>query len=105
MYPDVDIPKPNGFLLPKWHSDPLFRGSYSNWPAGYLKALQAQLSAPVGDGRLVFSGEATSCEYYGFLHGAYFEGIRAAKEVLQCLGAGCAAASVTQDILKGCNGL
>src|SRR6202044_2504011 len=39
MYPDIEIPEPNGFLLPKWASDPLFRGSYSNWPVGYPKAL------------------------------------------------------------------
>jgi polyamine oxidase len=104
MYPDIEIPQPNGFLLPKWSSDPLFRGSYSNWPAGYPKALHDQLSASVGGGRVVFSGEATSYSYYGFLQGAYFEGIRAAQDVAQCLVSGCAAIGV-QDILRSCNGL
>jgi polyamine oxidase len=104
MYPDIEIPEPNGFLLPKWASDPLFRGSYSNWPVGYPKALHDQLSASVGGGRLVFSGEATSYKYYGFLQGAYFEGIRAAQDVAQCLVSGCAGIEV-QDILRGCNGL
>lgn len=104
MYPDVDIPEPNGFLLPKWDADPLFRGSYSNWPAGYPKALIQQLAAPIGAGRVVFSGEATSYQYYGFLLGAYFEGIRAGKEVAQCLATGCGTI-ITQDILHGCNGL
>ena len=90
MYPDVDIPKPNGFLLPKWASDPLFRGCYSNWPAGYPKALHDHLAASIAGGRVVFSGEATSYKFYGFLQGAYFEGIRAAQDVLQCLVSGCA---------------
>jgi polyamine oxidase len=104
MYPHVEIPEPNGFLFPKWRADPLFRGSYSNWPAGYPKALQDQLAAPVGGGRVVFSGEATSYKYYGFMQGAYYEGIRAAEEVIQCLVSGCGTIA-TQDILHGCNGL
>ena len=32
MYPNTTIPDPLDFVLPKWHSDPLFRGSYSNMP-------------------------------------------------------------------------
>lgn len=102
MYPDVEIPEPTGFLLPKWHSDPLFRGSYSNWPTGYPKALHDQFAAPVG--RMMFSGEATSYKYYGFMQGAYYEGIRAAEEVISCLAGGCATVGA-QGILQGCNGL
>ena len=104
MYPDIKIPAPDGILIPKWYSDPLFRGSYSNWPTGYPKALQEQLAAPVGGGRVVFSGEATSYQYYGFLQGAYYEGIRAGNEVVQCLISGCGTI-VVEDILRGCNGL
>lgn len=104
MYPNVEIPEPNGFLLPKWHSDPLFRGCYSNWPSGYPKALHDQLRASVGGGRVVFSGEATSYKYYGFMQGAYYEGIRAAKEVLQFID-GVTVDFGTGNLLTGCNGL
>jgi polyamine oxidase len=102
MYPHVDIPEPTGFLFPKWHSDPLFRGSYSNWPTGYPKALHDQFAAPVG--RITFTGEATSYKYYGFMQGAYYEGIRAGDEVTDCLMGACASTG-SQGILLGCNGL
>lgn len=104
MYPDIEIPAPNGILIPKWYANPLFRGSYSNWPIGYPKSLQQQLAAPIGGGRVVFSGEATSYQYYGFLQGAYYEGIRAGNEVVQCLVSGCGD-KINENILHGCNGL
>jgi hypothetical protein len=53
---------------------------------GHPKVLHEQLVATVGRGRLVFAREATSYKFYGFIHGAYFEGIiRVADEVLRCL--------------------
>jgi polyamine oxidase len=65
-YPD--IPAPNGFLFPRWTSDPLFRGSYSDWPAGYPRILHEQMSAPVGP--IHFAVEAKSCPYFGLMQGA-----------------------------------
>ncbi len=41
---------------------------------------RAALAEPVG--LVHFAGEATNCDYYGTLQGAYFEGCRAAAEVL-----------------------
>lgn len=32
MYPAKPIPEPKGFYFYRWHSDPLYRGSYSDWP-------------------------------------------------------------------------
>lgn len=32
MYPDVDVPEPTQLKFGKWFSDPLTRGSWSNWP-------------------------------------------------------------------------
>lgn len=32
-----------------------------------------------------FAGEATSQEYYGYLHGAYFEGRRAGEKIAACV--------------------
>ncbi|KAG2365983.1 hypothetical protein BDR07DRAFT_1449593 [Suillus spraguei] len=63
---------------------PLFRGSYSNWPPSFLPGHSENLRAAV-DTRLWFAGEATSLKYYGFLHGAYFEGLYAGEEIAKCV--------------------
>ena len=64
MFPNVTIPTPTDFFFPRWHSDPLFRGSYSNMPAAFVPAHQDNLRATV-DERLWFAGEATSFKFYG----------------------------------------
>ena len=68
-------------FLPKWEVDPLFLGSYTNIPVGVSSKTFAALRAPVGD-RLFISGEATSRNYSGFVHGGYFSGIDTANDVL-----------------------
>ena len=75
-----DIPDPISVTIPDWWVNPLFRGTYSNLPPGLSTAKRLPLLQPAG--RLHFSGEATSDKYSGYLHGGYFSGIRAAKEVL-----------------------
>jgi polyamine oxidase len=100
-YPD--IPAPNGFLFPRWTSDPLFRGSYSDWPAGYPRILHEQMSAPIGP--IHFAVEAKSCPYFGLMQGAYFEGISAANDILQCINGNRDTAVGTFDILLGCEGI
>ncbi|TFY77404.1 hypothetical protein EWM64_g6607 [Hericium alpestre] len=84
MYPNTTIPEPDAFYFPRWHSDPLYRGSYSNWPASFVSGHHANLRATVRD-RLWFAGEATSQKYFGYLHGAYYEGRRMAKYVAKCI--------------------
>lgn len=32
MYPKITVPEPTSIMFPRWHSDPLYRGSFSNWP-------------------------------------------------------------------------
>ncbi|KAJ7707536.1 amine oxidase [Mycena rosella] len=89
MFPNITIPTPTAFLFPRWFSDPLYRGSYSNWPASFVSPHHTNLRANVGK-RLWFSGEAMSQRYFGFLHGAYFEGIDAGEKVASCvLGKSC----------------
>jgi hypothetical protein len=41
MYQNIAIPEPStDFFFPRWHSNPLFRGSYSNWlPSFYIEHL------------------------------------------------------------------
>jgi polyamine oxidase len=63
MFPDVTIPEPTAFFFPRWSSDPLYRGSYSNWPPTFTPRHHANLRTPLG--RLWFAGEALSEKYFG----------------------------------------
>ncbi|KAJ7858082.1 hypothetical protein B0H14DRAFT_2750094 [Mycena olivaceomarginata] len=73
------------FFFPRWFSDPLYRGSYSNWPASFVSPHHTNLRANVGK-RLWFSGEAMSQRR--FLHGAYFEGMDTGGRVANCVLSG-----------------
>ncbi|RPD60845.1 amine oxidase [Lentinus tigrinus ALCF2SS1-6] len=84
MLPNVTVPDPVAFHFPRWASDPLYRGSYSNWPSSFFSQHHENLRATV-DKRLWFAGEATSQKYFGFLHGAYFEGQDVGERVAKCL--------------------
>jgi len=64
MYPNTTVPDPVAFHFKRWNADPLFRGSYSNWPASFVSGHGKNLRATV-DQRLWFAGEATSLKYYG----------------------------------------
>ena len=68
-------------FLPDWDINPLFLGSYSNTPLGVTDETFAILRKPLRD-RLFLSGEATSQEYSGFVHGGYLSGIDTASDVL-----------------------
>jgi polyamine oxidase len=63
MFPNIIIPDPLDFTFPRWHSDPLYRGSFSNWPSSFFSQHHDNLRANVG--RLFFAGEATSQKYFG----------------------------------------
>ncbi|CAF4973141.1 unnamed protein product [Rotaria sp. Silwood1] len=78
-----DIPAPDNFYYYRWTQNPLYRGSYSNWPTGTSECQYINSQRPVG--RLFFSGEAYSKEYFGFVHGAYFEGLRTGQQVANCI--------------------
>ncbi|KAF9480663.1 amine oxidase [Pholiota conissans] len=86
MFPNITVPEPTEFFFPRWHTNPLFRGSYSNWPPSFTSQHLDNLRANVG--RLFFAGEATSRKYFGFLHGAYFEGLDIATSIVQCIKMG-----------------
>ncbi|KAI0632803.1 amine oxidase [Trametes polyzona] len=99
MFPNATVPEPVAFHFARWHSDPLFRGSYSNWPSSFFSEHHENLRANVGE-RLWFAGEATSQKYFGFLHGAYFEGLDVATELAKCIikGGGCVGMKHVEDI-------
>ncbi|KAL2811760.1 amine oxidase [Aspergillus granulosus] len=100
MFPDKTIPDPIAFTYPRWSSEPWAYGSYSNWPAGTTLEMHQNLRANVG--RLWFAGEATSAQYFGFLHGALFEGREVGGSVAALLRDKCA--KLNGDEREECGG-
>ena len=72
MFGPENVPEPIAFMYPRWSLEPWAYGSYSNWPPATTLEMHQNLRANVG--RLYFAGEATSAQYFGFLHGAWVEG-------------------------------
>ena len=101
MYGSEKVPMPTAFMYPRWSLEPWSFGSYSNWPPGTTLEMHQNLRSNVG--RLYFSGEATSAEYYGFLHGAYFEGQEAGMALAACIlnGTGACGGYEKYEVLHG----
>jgi len=76
------IPRPSNHFVTRWGKDPFTNGSYSYIKIGSTPADQEALAAPVA-GRLLFGGEASSTERYGYADGALSTGIREAKRLLR----------------------
>lgn len=95
-----DIPEPLDILVPRWTQDPLFRGSYSNWPLGALDEHHANLGEPVGGSGswIHFAGEATSSEMFGYVQGAWDQGIKTAGVISECLRGKCAPVDVYETL-------
>lgn len=66
-----------------WAADPWALGAYSHALPGHAGA-RAELARPV-EGRIFFSGEATSPDFYSTAHGAWLSGERAAREAIATL--------------------
>lgn len=97
-----DIPSPADILVPRWSLDPLYRGSYSNWPLGALDQHHENLRKPVGSGKLHFSGEAMSEEYFGYVQGAWDEGLKTAAVIGACLNDSDCPATEVYEALTTC---
>jgi monoamine oxidase len=81
MFPDKVIPLPVGSYTTNWNQDSFSYGSYS-----YISVMQnyedpLYLAEPINN-RLLFSGEATSTDTYGYAHGAL---LSARREVTRLL--------------------
>lgn len=76
----ADIPGPRAMRRSSWGSDPYTRGSYSFTSVTTRMEHFDTLAAPID--RLHFAGEHTDRQYFSTVHGAYFSGRRAAREVL-----------------------
>ncbi|KAL9050875.1 MAG: hypothetical protein Q9206_004919 [Seirophora lacunosa] len=72
MFGAENVPEPIAFMYPRWSLEAWAYGSYSNWPPGTTLEMHQNLRANLD--RLYFAGEATSSQYFGFLHGAWSEG-------------------------------
>ncbi|KAK8114347.1 amine oxidase [Apiospora kogelbergensis] len=83
MFPEKVVPEPVAFYYPRWSTEEMTFGSYSNWPVGMTLEKHQNLRANVN--RLYFAGEATSAQYYGFLQGAWFEGSAVGQKIAQMI--------------------
>ncbi|KAF8539216.1 amine oxidase [Trichophaea hybrida] len=90
LYGAANVPDPIEFTFPRWTRDPLFRGTFTNWGAGVTVKQQDDMREPVGgeldrEATLWFAGEHTSRKYFGYLHGAYWEGKLVAGKIADCM--------------------
>jgi monoamine oxidase len=78
----LDIPnlKPRNIHVTKWSKDPYFLGSYSYSKTDSTESEMNTLTEPL-ENKVYFSGEATSPEGQGYVHGALLSGVREAKRL------------------------
>jgi len=74
------IPDPVQVRISRWGSDPLARGSYSFLALGGSGGDRDRLAVPVGN-TLFFAGEATHRNDPASVHGAWWSGQRAARQI------------------------
>ncbi|MFC5789251.1 FAD-binding protein [Agromyces tardus] len=78
--PPPGVPQPTAMRRSRWGADPFVRGAVSYDGVGSDHTQRQILGEPVRD-RLVIAGEATSDDAPGTVHGAYGEGLRAARVI------------------------
>lgn len=71
-----------------WTKNPLYLGSYSfrkigRGNSGVASALRAPITDSASRIRIAFAGEAMSPTHFGTTHGAWLDGVRAARAILQ----------------------
>jgi monoamine oxidase len=71
-------------LVTHWEADPFVRGAYSYVPVGDADA-RVLLGQPLGDGHLLFAGEACHDGLAGTVAGAWLSGQQAANEVAEAV--------------------
>jgi len=99
MFPHKKIPQPTAFYYPLWHTNPLYYGSYSNWPIGELDQHHHNMRAPLANNHLFFTGEAMSADYFGFLQGAWIDGNETGANVARCINNNCVSYPFYKDIV------
>jgi polyamine oxidase len=105
MFGPDNVPEPVEFKFPRWTRDPLFRGTFTNWGSGVTVKQQEDMKSPVGgeldsEATLWFAGEHTSRKYFGYLHGAYWEGRLAAANMADCILRDCITSEGTRIVKR-----
>ncbi len=77
-----DVGEIQNVLRTSWLNDPFTKGAYSFPKVDNSEEDFKNIADPI-DSRLFFCGEHTDLEYLATTHGAFFTGIRAAKEVIK----------------------
>lgn len=77
-------PRPVAVKTSDWSTDQWALGSYSMAAVGSTRADRVALTKPIGEG-VYLAGESTEPDYHSTVHGAYFSGRRAAKQVAEYL--------------------
>ncbi|KAL3882771.1 hypothetical protein ACJMK2_029078 [Sinanodonta woodiana] len=83
MHGGAMISMPVAYAIPRWYSDPLFRGAFSNWPPGYTLDTFNGLQAPVD--KIYFAGDYGDRFNYGYVHGSYLSALKVAKDIDKCI--------------------
>ncbi|CAF4288739.1 unnamed protein product [Rotaria sp. Silwood2] len=81
MFPNQTVPMPIDSYVTRWKSDPFANGSYSYISRDQTYEDMIYISQPIAN-KLLFAGEATSKEFYGYAHGAL---LSARREVTRLL--------------------
>ncbi|CAF1195658.1 unnamed protein product [Adineta steineri] len=69
MFPNIKITPPTEIYMSNWNEDPFSYGSYSYISVNQKYEDPFRLSEPINN-RLLFAGEATNTDTYGYTHGA-----------------------------------
>ena len=95
VLPSLAASSNNQFIRTGWHKTRYIGGGYTNFkPGQYTELAEAWLYIEADDpdeaqnfalDKLIFAGEHTSDEYYGFMNGAAQTGRLAAQVVLQSI--------------------
>jgi monoamine oxidase len=81
MFPDRIVPPPIDSFMTYWKLDPFSHGSYSYVSVNQRYEDPLYLSQPIGH-QLLFAGEATSTDSYGYAHGALMSARREVTRLL-----------------------
>ncbi|CAF3974966.1 unnamed protein product [Adineta steineri] len=84
MFPNIKITPPTEIYMSNWNEDPFSYGSYSYISVNQKYEDPFRLSEPINN-RLLFAGEATNTDTYGYTHGAL---LSARREVTRLLNTG-----------------
>ncbi len=75
-------PDPIDYAVSRWTVDEFAMGSYPNLPVGASPADMDELGTPIGE-RLLFAGDATYKQRYGYADGALSSGLREAQRLIK----------------------